>query len=344
MNDGQDDEIPFHHCRPPGTAMNPLASDPIGETPLRRPHSVRRTMSIEVSWPDGLDGASFYTGLARDAVTLDPDVAPQEIATGRVHARTQEGTLLDLDVEPGLEGVDKVLSKGVGGELRKGFNALAPSDRARGTLRHLLVDDLTGVSIVSRWAPTYWKEASGEPPDPLTKPVMAGRCIAFRPGSTALLPDGRRTGSSNSCPIPPIENAADEGGWHKFSEQEGRFFRRARRIDAWRDGDRMMIESHFQDSASRYDGNGRVGIHEYLVRMETDAAGVIASIEILPGILPFSPCLDAPGKAMALRGTRMAELRRTVPERYKGIEGCTHLNDVFRSLADVPVLLELSDL
>lgn len=38
-------------------------------------------------------------------------------------------------------------------------------------------------------------------------------------------------------------------------------------------------------------------------------------------------------------GTQLTDLRTAVLEQLKGIEGCTHLNDVLRSLAEVPVLV-----
>jgi len=34
-------------------------------------------------------------------------------------------------------------------------------------------------------------------------------------------------------------------------------------------------------------------------------------------------------------------MRDTVLERLKGVNGCTHLNDALRSLADAPVLARL---
>lgn len=38
-------------------------------------------------------------------------------------------------------------------------------------------------------------------------------------------------------------------------------------------------------------------------------------------------------------GTPLTDLRTAVLEQLKGIDGCTHLNDVLRSLAEVPVLV-----
>jgi hypothetical protein len=46
----------------------------------------------------------------------------------------------------------------------------------------------------------------------------------------------------------------------------------------------------------------------------------------------------SPGPIAALTGLPMSELRPAVIERLRGPLGCTHLNDMLRSLADVPGL------
>jgi hypothetical protein len=41
-------------------------------------------------------------------------------------------------------------------------------------------------------------------------------------------------------------------------------------------------------------------------------------------------------------GIPLTDLRMAVLEQLKGIHGCTHLNDVLRSLAEVPALVRPS--
>lgn len=42
---------------------------PAGHSPLRRPNSLRRTSSIDTTWPDGRDSRLRFHGVARDRFT-----------------------------------------------------------------------------------------------------------------------------------------------------------------------------------------------------------------------------------------------------------------------------------
>ena len=113
--------------------------------------------------------------------------------------------------------------------------------------------------------------------------------------------------------------------------------RRARRLDAWFDGN-LHVDAMFQDSAT-VPGGGRVAVHEYQVRVRAapDTFEVLA-LEAQPRVLPFAECPSAVTKVGQLVGTPLGHLREAVLARLKTTEGCTHLNDELRALADVPVL------
>jgi hypothetical protein len=64
------------------------------------------------------------------------------------------------------------------------------------------------------------------------------------------------------------------------------------------------------------------------------------SVDASPGILPFAECRAAPVNLAALLGTPLGDLREIVLERLAKTAGCTHLNDMARALAEVPVLAE----
>ena len=55
-------------------------------------------------------------------------------------------------------------------------------------------------------------------------------------------------------------------------------------------------------------------------------------------ILPFSECPGAIHNAKRLIGSHVADVRETVLAQLRGPEGCTHLNDALRALAEVPKL------
>ena len=58
----------------------------------------------------------------------------------------------------------------------------------------------------------------------------------------------------------------------------------------------------------------------------------------VPRVLPYDECPLAVRNVAALAGLPLSELRGAVLERLRGPLGCTHLNDMLRALADVPVL------
>ena len=95
---------------------------------------------------------------------------------------------------------------------------------------------------------------------------------------------------------------------------------------------------YFQDTASRADGS-RVAVHEYCLQATIDTvSGTLTRLDAEPHILPYPECPNAIANLDRLIGTPVKELRTTVLKRLARIEGCTHLNDAVRSLAEVPVL------
>ena len=100
----------------------------------------------------------------------------------------------------------------------------------------------------------------------------------------------------------------------------------------------IRIDSAFQDSAKRK-SVGRVAIHEYLLSATADlATGEWLTIEPEARILPFSECPGAIRNTQRLIGSRISDIRDEVLAQLRGPEGCTHLNDALRALAEVPKL------
>lgn len=58
-------------------------------------------------------------------------------------------------------------------------------------------------------------------------------------------------------------------------------------------------------------------------------------------VLPWEECPGALVSATQLVGATLDELAVTVRRELTGVTSCTHLNDTFRSLADVGALLPL---
>ena len=322
--------------------------NPIGAAPLRRPGSIRRTSSIDTNWPEGRGLPMHMRGHARDLITPADGSAAFTCAEDRIDVvATQMREILDIVSTPPRAGVAALIGKRAGGHLRAVLEEALPDERAAGTPLYLLLDDLSGASLVAGWAWSQWDtdwlakaKRQGAASTAGRGGKMEGICIGFAPGSSALLADGSSSPSQSSTAVVPLENPADALGWHPLVAQGGVGMRRARRIDIWRDGNVINIDSGFQDSATSPAG-GRVAIHEYGVRATADMArGELTAVTADPRILPYPECPGAAGNVQRLVGVNLLDLRKTVLSKLAGTAGCTHLNDVLRALAEVPQLLE----
>ena len=168
---------------------------------------------------------------------------------------------------------------------------------------------------------------------------MEGICSGFRPGSSALNPDGTSSPSQSATDVVDLRNADDPQGWHAFTAQEGVGMRRARRIDIWLDDELIRIDAAFQDSATNPRG-GRTAVHEYLLTAAVDLQSMtLVALEADPRVLPYRECPTAAGNVQRLIGAPLKALREQVLVDLRGTAGCTHLNDALRALAEVPALV-----
>ena len=251
--------------------------------------------------------------------------------------------ILSIAATPPRTGVDALRGRRAGGHLRADIAQALPADNRAGTPLHLILDDLSGVSLISPWAWSRWDPAWMVKMARLkADPKYAAQfdreniCAGLRTGSSGLsfTADGIATGD--------LRDPADPEGWHAFPPQEGPGMRRARRIDVSRDAV-IRIDTHFQDSASTPEGV-RSALHEYRVRATADTVSLeLLSVEAEPRVLPFAECPAAATNVSRLVGTPLHMLRQVVLEELKGPTGCTHLNDALRAMADVPVLLRYID-
>lgn len=311
------------------------ANDPIGTTPARRAGSVRRTMSIDTHWPSGIEGEAQYFGRCRDILTPEGSGQFRLLAEATLVAACAGREIKRISAYPCPARLQDLVGVRAGGQMREALASAIPEEKQYGVPLYLLLDDMAGATLVSRWATSQWPEhAASTVPDF----SMEGVCIGFRPGSSALDEQGRARASQNTARVVPLRNEADPMGWHDLPALEGVNFRRARRIDLWPEHDGLRVESHFQDSASAPDGGNRIAIHEYLLEARIGPDGRLQAVEAKAGTLPYRECRAAPANLNALSGTPTDALREIVLEKLKLTHGCTHLNDMMRSLAEVPAL------
>lgn len=311
--------------------------------PLRPAGSIRRTSSIDVSWPGGVAGARVLHGRARDLLT-DASGQAKVLSEARMEATLDPArTILAIVADPAPACLQELVGERGGGHLRMKMSEVLPELIERADPLYLLLDDISGISLISAWAWSLWhpewleamRSANG------TADAMAERadvCWGLQRGNSGLDPD--RHGEVGTADGGELRNPADVAGWHDFPDLSGVTMRRARRIDVWREGGLIRIDSAFQDSAPRPDGT-RAALHEYRLEAAVDAVTLeLLSLEPEARVLPFGECPGAIGNARALAGSSLPAIRETVLNQLRGPKGCTHLNDALRALADVPRLLE----
>jgi len=325
---------------PPRETANP--------SPVRAANSVRRTASIDVSWPNGPDADRLMIGTARDYLTSESGEAGKVLSEARFEARLADDKTIDsITAYPEPANLKRLVGERGGGHLRLVLKDIMPELLEAGDPLYLVLDDISGTALVSAFAWSQWHDDWGQKiresmSDEEFERVMSQRvnvCWGLQEGHSGVAPGGPPR-SVAEADAGELRNPEDPEGWHELPENEGPGFRRARRIDVSRDPESglLRIHSSFQDSAKRKDGS-RVAIHEYDLDVTADPDTLeILSLEPHPRILPFSECPGAVNNAKNLIGSRIDAIRDEVLAQLRGPKGCTHLNDAMRALAEVPKL------
>lgn len=300
---------------------------------------LRRTMTIDTHWPDGIGGQMQIACVGRDRGpdgVRDCGVSLRVARDGEILAIAGEQVPAELDRLRGMR-----LRGGLRGELARIF----AGERAAGSLFHALMDDLPGAHLVAGSGQSWWGQgwdlaragAAAGRSDP--KGRFAGICAGFRPGSAAIDGEGRPDlARVRTSPARPLLRPREARGRHALPEQAGIATRRARAIDM-EVGDAVNIVADFQDSATTAAGP-RIAVHDYRVTASADPGRfALTAVAVAPHALPYGECLGAAPNAELMLGMRLCAFREQVPAVLGGTLGCTHLNDVLRMLADVPALV-----
>lgn len=327
--------------------LPPPPRDTANPAPPRPADSVRRTSSIDVSWPEGEQGERLFIGRARDYLTPASGGEGQVIDAGEFRARlTLDKTITAIAADPPLPKGDELIGVRCGNHLRLFLRETMPELIDRGAAVYLPLDDLSGTALVSAFAWSQWHDdwakriqASMSPEE--FDQMMTSRtnvCWGLQEGSSGVSGRMGEDRDVASAEAGDVCNPADPSGWHDLPESDGPGFRRARRIDVTRDetAGLIRIDAAFQDSAKRKTG-GRVAIHEYNIRATADAETLrLLTLEPEARILPFPECPGAVHNTRRLIGSQLDDIRASVLAELRGPQGCTHLNDALRALAEVP--------
>jgi len=318
-------------------------SDPVVAPPVRRPGSVRRTSTVLMSWPGGLDTPELYLqGRARDLFT-PMHGAPQVLAAADLTAVTgRERDIQSIESDPLVAGLQRLVGVRAGSGLRGAIARELPEEVEGGTPLYLLLDDLGGTTLIAgytyfRWAdvfPEIRRRIENGP-----QRVMEGTCSGFRPGSIALKDDGTLSHvRQNTARTASLVDPSDPVGWHELHEHPQIGMRRSRRIDVWAHEGLIEVDAWFRDSVWTPEGHEEA-IHEYqMLGLADRATGVLLSVTAVPRVLPYVECPGAAPNASSMAGTDLRVMRTEVLQRLRATDCCTHLNDGLRSLAEVPVL------
>ncbi len=325
-------------------------ANPFGPSPPRRDLSIRRTSSIDTTWPEGIGKPMLMHGHARDIFTERSGGPIRMLAEDDVRIlATPTREILEISADRRDREVQQLVGQKGGGYLRGVLAQLLPDELAAGTPLNLLLDDFSGASLVAGWAWSRWTDewrsrirASIDEATAFRR-KMEGICSGFQPGASSLAPDGSEDSAEQSSAIvQPLPRSDDPEGWHALDPQEeGVGMRRARRIDVWLEGDLIRMDVGFQDSATSPNGGPhRIAVHEYRVQATADLdTFLLRSVVSDPRVLPYRECPGASPNVALMLGTSLTELRLAVPRTLAGVVGCTHLNDVLRSMSDVPQLV-----
>lgn len=314
---------------------------PITGTPPLLPGTIRRTSTIDTNRDEAAcPGLLFVTARARDLAVL-PAGTPTALGEAAVRATVgyRDGArLLDIEAVPPAPGLAEL----IGAPVRSGFRAKAltaiPAEAEHATLLNLIIDDLPGAVLVSGYA-------TSRGPNPPRKPMprmlaQSDLCSGWREGGTIML-EIRRGAPPPVVTGPvaaPLETRHDPWAWHRLDPMGPNGMRRLRLLDL-RPGEPTPILGYFRDSHLSFDAV-HTSIHEYSLH-GTVHDGIIESLEGRDHALPWLECPHAVASAGWLVGTPVADLRERVRQDFTGIDTCTHLNDMLRSLADIRVLAQL---
>lgn len=321
--------------RTPGSAGTPDGrSAPGSPAPISR-GSIRRTTTVDAR-PDGTwQAGTLIDARGRDLVA-DGGGHTREHATHRFRARVdQGGTLRDADDTTADAADGRLPAELVGIDSRRGFRRAltAHFGQAGGAgLQAALLDDLPGMRIISGYARVQ-QHAPARPADQRPSPVI-GVCAGWAAGGTAATSGEALPRMLMSRPPAPDFGGADERVWHSDPPPPRAGMRRRRLIEVT-PGMVTGVYGYFRDTYCRPDGI-EVVVHEYeitaTVAAGVDGLPVVRELTARPGALPFPECPAAAATDVRLHGVPLGEIEPEVRRRLVGPHGCTHLNDLLRTL------------
>ena len=263
-----------------------------------------------------------------------------EIEVGRVDAGFDASRrLCQLVSSPAAPWASVLVGQRSGGGFRRALAQCAPPD-SEGSLVRQLLDDLPAALLISGYSAMRRARRNGVdpalmvPPDVL--PRMTDLCSGWRAGGVGVENIALGLGVPvQNCPPSTDLEVADPVVWHSIPDLRDNWMRRRRCIDVAPRQGGAEIWAMFRDTVAERDGD-EIVLHEYSVSLSVDVAAdripLITSATAEPAVLPFPECPAAAAVVGSVAGLPLGELPRAVPETLQGVQSCTHLNDLLRSI------------
>lgn len=312
------------------------------EQPDLRAGSLRRVVSLQNDWSNGPALPVELTGRVQDLFS-PVDGVTQERSGDWVRARVDGAKrIVDLDASRCAAVLASFAGLSTGGALRKAMADQLPDEVSAGSGLSSLIDELAGASFMSGSAWYAWPggiEAFARQngiASVLDRPVT-GLCLSYVAGSPAVRPDGSGNEEIAHHPLAPSALVTSDIWVDHGLKTDAPNHWRLRRTDLWQEDGTLFVDAWFQDSSS-VPGmtDRRLVFHEYSLKARLEPATLaLQAIEVEPHVLPYTTCRGAPATVAPLIGRSASNLRTAVLELLRGPAGCTHLNDMLRSLQDL---------
>ncbi|WP_211279266.1 DUF2889 domain-containing protein [Mycobacterium europaeum] len=328
----------------PAFPLHPLHGphQPTTHTPPRRPHSVRRTTSIDMTREENSLDPVYLNGAGRDLFTAG-DGSARELGRAAVTATIDlvPRVVQHIDTTPAIEGLSRLAGAPAMSGFRAAVDGVAPQLRKRRELLYALLDDVPVATLISGHA----LSASGV----LGAGVKSGylpvadQCAGFVTGGLLMSSFEAGDPAIVTGPVAPqLDDPTDPAGWHDMAPLPLHGMRRRRRLDVAENDDAatVSIDAMFRDTYVRADGLETI-IHEYTLAAAVDpTSGLILRSEAVPRVLPWRECPGAVASAQRITGMTLTDLHFRVRHELTGTSTCTHLNDLLRFVADARALIE----
>jgi hypothetical protein len=332
----------------PDTGLHPLHGmhEPTRSTPARRPRSIRRTTSMDITRDAGSIDPVRIQGRGRDLVTAADGTAREVGAAGlTVTVAMMARAIESIASDPPSAGVASLAGAPAMAGFRGAAGRAVPELLQNRELLYTLLDDVPVCALISGHALGASKalgpvSRSGYLP-------MADQCAGFATGG--ILMNSFQEGSpviATGPVAPDLDRDADVLAWHAVSPLPLHGMRRRRRIDVYEiegggtGAGTVGVDAMFRDTYVRADGAETI-VHEYTLAAVVDAGTeLILESSAIPRVLPWQECPGAVDSARRITDMTLSELHFRVRDELSGTSTCTHLNDLLRSAGDVSGLLE----